>query len=292
MHAALLYTLDMPIHDWTRVSAGTFHHFHHGWITRLSDSLNGGLLPADYYAMAEQVAGRTIPDVLTLENIAGPLSDQGFDLDPPAHATSPDDGPADPKGDPQGGSVAVLSAPPQVSVVERLSEAALLTLKRRRIAIRHASDDRIVALLEIFSPGNKEGQGPMRALLNKSVAALQSGYHLVVIDLLPPGPSNPRGNPRGLHDRLWRDLGGGGFTPPADRPLTLAAYRAADGITAYVEPTAVGRELVDLPLFFSPDRYVNVPLAATYASAFAGVPRHLRARLEGPAADGGQPAAR
>jgi hypothetical protein len=22
----------MPIHDWTRVNAGIFHHFHHAWI--------------------------------------------------------------------------------------------------------------------------------------------------------------------------------------------------------------------------------------------------------------------
>ena len=45
----------MPIHDWTKVDAGIFHHFHNGWITRLSDALNDGLLPKGYYALAEQV---------------------------------------------------------------------------------------------------------------------------------------------------------------------------------------------------------------------------------------------
>ena len=46
----------MPIHDWTRVEAGIFHHFHHRWITSISDTLNAGMLPAEYYALAEQEA--------------------------------------------------------------------------------------------------------------------------------------------------------------------------------------------------------------------------------------------
>jgi hypothetical protein len=57
----------MPVHDWTRVDAGTFHAFHTAWITHLSETLNGGVLPSGYYAMPEQHAGRWIPDVLTLQ---------------------------------------------------------------------------------------------------------------------------------------------------------------------------------------------------------------------------------
>jgi hypothetical protein len=29
----------MPIHDWTRVRAGTFHHFHQRWFAALGDAL-------------------------------------------------------------------------------------------------------------------------------------------------------------------------------------------------------------------------------------------------------------
>ena len=36
----------MPIHDWTRVTAGTWHDFHLVWIAELRNVLNGGLLPA------------------------------------------------------------------------------------------------------------------------------------------------------------------------------------------------------------------------------------------------------
>ena len=56
----------MPIHDWTRVDAGTFHHFHHRWTAALCDALNTGGLPPDYFALAEQVVSGPIPDVLTL----------------------------------------------------------------------------------------------------------------------------------------------------------------------------------------------------------------------------------
>lgn len=57
----------MPIHDWTKVDAGIFHAFHHGWIEELARALNRGLLPADYYALPEQHAAGFGPDVLTLQ---------------------------------------------------------------------------------------------------------------------------------------------------------------------------------------------------------------------------------
>src|SRR5262245_30604146 len=61
----------MPIHDWSRVTAGTFHDFHGSWITHLKETLNAGLLPDDYYALSEQVAGQLVPDVLTFQQHHG-----------------------------------------------------------------------------------------------------------------------------------------------------------------------------------------------------------------------------
>src|SRR5947207_14376396 len=57
----------MPMHDWTKVPAGIYHAFHHRWISALSDELNGGKLPEDYYALPEQIAAGFGPDVLTLQ---------------------------------------------------------------------------------------------------------------------------------------------------------------------------------------------------------------------------------
>ena len=57
----------MPIHDWTRVPAGTYHFFHQRWISAIADALNGGGLPEGYFAMSEVDAKGPIPDVLALK---------------------------------------------------------------------------------------------------------------------------------------------------------------------------------------------------------------------------------
>jgi hypothetical protein len=60
----------MPVHDWTRVSAGTFHDFHCAWIAEIRKALNDGRLPKDYYAQAEQVAGEVGSGVRTWRALA------------------------------------------------------------------------------------------------------------------------------------------------------------------------------------------------------------------------------
>ena len=57
----------MPVHDWARVDANVFHHFHQRWTIAICDALNAGLLPSGYSALVEQHAGGLVPDVLALE---------------------------------------------------------------------------------------------------------------------------------------------------------------------------------------------------------------------------------
>ena len=57
----------MPIHDWTRVRANRFHHFHQTWTIQLAAALNAGRLPPGYFALAEQRASGPEPDVIALE---------------------------------------------------------------------------------------------------------------------------------------------------------------------------------------------------------------------------------
>ena len=56
----------MPIHDWTRVGAGTFHDFHQGWTIEIRNTLNRGILPDGYFAMADQRVSGPEPDVVAL----------------------------------------------------------------------------------------------------------------------------------------------------------------------------------------------------------------------------------
>ena len=63
----------MPIHDWTRVEAGTFHDFHQGWTIEIRNKLNSGVLPDGYFAMADQRVSGPEPDVVALK-LRGPSS--------------------------------------------------------------------------------------------------------------------------------------------------------------------------------------------------------------------------
>ena len=67
----------MAIHDWSRVDPGIFHHFHHAWIEEIARFLNRGVLPSDYYAMAEQHTSHFGPDVLTLQSKPSAATDSG-----------------------------------------------------------------------------------------------------------------------------------------------------------------------------------------------------------------------
>lgn len=46
----------MAIHDWTKVDAGIFHDFRHGWTCAIARALNEGLMSPDYYALLERPA--------------------------------------------------------------------------------------------------------------------------------------------------------------------------------------------------------------------------------------------
>src|SRR5687767_6443877 len=51
----------MPIHDWARVDADLFHHFHRCWTVAVCDALNGGILPPRYSALLEQRTPEILP---------------------------------------------------------------------------------------------------------------------------------------------------------------------------------------------------------------------------------------
>src|SRR5262249_30031668 len=106
--------------------------------------------------------------------------------------------------------------------------------------------------------------------------ALYRGYHLLLLDLHPPG----RRDSQGIHGALWTEICDDSYRAPLDKPLTLAAYSADLIKTAYVEPVAVGDTLPDMPLFLDPESYIPVPLEATYQAAWRGVPQRWRRVLE------------
>jgi hypothetical protein len=245
----------MPMHDWTLVPDGIYHAFHARWINSINDRLNAGVLPDDLYALPEQSAGGFTPDVLAL------------------HSDQPDDT----SGSGDGGTA--VQARPKTRFV---SEAEWHRRRKNHIAIRHVSGDRIVAVLEVVSPGNKSADYPLESFLRKAHDFLAHGIHLLILDPFPPGPRDPDG----VHALIWREHSPELFHLPVETPLTLVAYQSGVPLRAYVEPVAVGSRLPDMPLFIARDRHVLVPLEETYQTAFDVQPRRWRKVLAPPGEHG------
>lgn len=256
----------MPMHDWTRVSAGTYHSFHNSWIANLQEALNRGTLPDPYYAMGEQRSGDFGPDILTLNS--EPDSDE-FEFD--AVSSGPGD---------ESGGTAVLTAekaPPHVHLTQEAGKDVDFYLsKQRSLAIRHADGDRVIALIEIVSRANRHSLDALNDFADKVVAALKDGIHVLVIDPFPPGPHDRHG----IHGFIWTRMLAGDYTAPEDRSLTMVAYCARKPIKAWIEPIAVGTTLIDMPIFLTREHYVNVPLEQTYQRSWDGVARRWQRVIE------------
>ena len=238
----------MPIHTWTRLEPGDFHDFHQGWVVGICNALNGGLLPAAYMAMSEQVTGRAIPDVHTLQT-RNPTDDEG--------------------------GVAVATAPPTARVIAKF-EKINYAKRADRVVIRHGRG-KVVAIIEIVSPGNKDSRNAIRTFVEKAADILNQGVNLLIVDLFPPTPRDPQG----IHKAIWDEFGDEPFEVPPGKPLTVASYIGGDIPTAYVEPIGIGDPLPPLPIFLSETRYIPAPLEATYLQAWAVFPALLRDIISG-----------
>jgi hypothetical protein len=247
----------MPVHDWTRVEAGIFHAFHTAWIGEIQNALNEGLLPEGYYALAEQHLGSFVPDILTLHAPPGPVDPIRVE-----------------RGE---GGTAVIDAPPQVRRRQTIDPVAFT--RQRTLAIRHISGHRVVALLEIVSPANKDRPEHVEQFVQKAVNALDAGIHLLIVDLFPPGPHDAHGMHSIIRQKL--DLSDEPYDLPSAEPLTLASYAVGPGVDMYLEHLAPGAPLPEMPLFLSCERYIGAPLESTYAEAYRGMPSFWRDVLEG-----------
>ncbi|MFO0960693.1 MAG: DUF4058 family protein [Isosphaeraceae bacterium] len=237
----------MPIHDWTRVPSGLYHHFHQAWSLELAKALNDGLLPEGYSALVERRSGRAEADILTFR-------------DRPRQA-------------PTGGGL-VMAERPSAAIVRR-SDREHYAARANRVTVRHHLG-RIVAVIEIVSPGNKDSRSALRDFIDKANELLLKDVHVLLIDLFPPGPRDPSG----LHKLIWDEFLEEPFDFPPGKDRLLASYECGEARMAFVEPIAVGDELPPMPLFLFPGGFVPVPLEPTYLAAWDASPSALRQAVE------------
>src|SRR5205085_10648817 len=168
--------LHVPLLDRSRVPSGLFLHFHQVWSVEITTALNRGRLPKGLSALVEQRAGPKEADVLAIE----------------AFATRRPEITAD-------GGLATIERP--VTRIIRRSTKQIDATRANRIVIRHHLG-RIVAVIEIVSPGNKDSRAALRDFVEKSVAFLRAGIHVLVVDLFPPTPRDPSG----IHKVIWDEI--------------------------------------------------------------------------------------
>ena len=240
----------MPIHDWSKIPSGLFHDFHQGWSIHIKEALNRGLLPKGLSAMVEQRAGTKEGDVLTVSS--------------GSRVKRPDFG---------GSGAATMDRP--VTRIVRKSTKEIYATRANRIVVKH-NLGRIVAVIEIVSPGNKHSGLAFKEFVNKAVDFLRVGVHLLVIDLFPPSTRDPQG----IHQAIWDEFDGGDTEQIAGKNRILVSYDADEEPTAFVEPIAVGDVLPSMPLFLAEGEHVFVPLEATYQRAWDGSTEVMRAAIE------------
>src|SRR5438105_1583709 len=165
----------MPLHDWTRVPAGLFHHFHQDWSIEIARTLNRGMLPKGVSALVEQRSGPRESDVLAVER----------------HR----------KGIRSSESSGLLMAEPPTAHVVRRTKKEIYAGRANRIVVKHHLG-RTIAVIEIVSPGNKDTPSALRDFTEKTIDFLRRGIHVLLVDLFPP----TKRDPFGMHKAIWDEI--------------------------------------------------------------------------------------
>ncbi len=130
-------------------------------------------------------------------------------------------------------------------------------------------------MIEVLSAGNKSSRHALRSFLDKAVAALDGGVHLLLVDVHPPGPRDPNG----IHGAILNEIGTAEYALGDERRFTAVAYATGAVVEVFVAHFGVEEALPPMPLFLTRENYVQVPLEATYMAAWQDVPPQYQAVL-------------
>jgi hypothetical protein len=216
--------------------------FHSRWANSIADALNR-LLPPRYTAEVQLHLGSHVEaDVAELERAAEP-------------------GVATANGPAVGVSVETWAPPAAALVIP-----AVFPDDFEVHVLDQLDDARLVAVVELVSPRNKDRPESRRAFAAKCVAYLQRGIGLVIVDVVTTRQFN-------LHNETLALLGVAEASRMAADLFTYAvAYRPArrgeqNEIDIWPVAVAVGGSLPLLPLALKGTRAVPLDLEAAYSEA-------------------------
>jgi hypothetical protein len=232
----------MPLLDHFRPPLSQRRHwdsFHGAWAEAMAAQLNQSLLPERFVAEARvQLGGQVEIDVATFSEKDTAVTSES-------------------------GGVAVW-APPQPAAT------ALLDFRDPDILeVQIPSEEegpRLVAAIELISPGNKDRPANRHMFAVKCASYLHGGVSVILVDVVTERSGN-------LHAELLKVLQAQLATRGQDsHDLYATAYRtvaAREGLRleTWAEVLTVGGVLPTLPLWLQPDLCLPLDLEATYQTA-------------------------
>ena len=192
----------MPIHDWTRVPAGLFHHFHQDWSIEIARELNRGRLPPGLSGLVEQRAGPLEPKVLAIKSAGA------------GHGYKP-----------AGGGGTATAEPPATRLVRRAAKQPYASRANRRGRQASFGPDR-GRYRDRFA--RQQGQSCRPAqFVEKTIGFLRAGIHVLIVDLFPPTPRDPFG----IHKAIWDEIEEEDFTFPRGKTGSWYRIRPAASVS-------------------------------------------------------------
>jgi hypothetical protein len=216
---------------------------HSSWATRLADLLTERWLPPNYIAEEQAHLGPSVEiDVATFER----------------ETTA--------RGEAANSTVAI--AGPRVWTPPA-ADGVLPGVFPDTFEVRVISTDagpKLVAAIELISPGNKDRPAERRAFAVKCAGYLVQGVSVVIVDIV----TNRRAN---LHNEILRVIEADNtLALPQETGLYAAAYRPirrgrGDEIDVWRAALTLGQPLPTMPLGLSADLVIPVDFEAAYAEA-------------------------
>jgi hypothetical protein len=237
----------MPMHDWTRASAGDWHSFEFSWRCAISNHLTRSGLSQKYFSMITKLELRPETGFYEMQEPEKP------------NKLPPDDDTAE--------------LPSRLQAIPSIHEANYAT---DFLAIRESCFHTIKAAIFLVSKQDATVPYRKRALVQSAVGALTRGINVVVIDLC----TNHRQPSDTISEAIWRELGNPPWERPVEASTSAVSFRTDFSVEAYLEPLRVGEVLPEIPLFLGRDLFVLLPLEATYAATWTMTPEPTRQALE------------
>lgn len=226
--------------------------FHSSWATRLADALTERWLPPNYIAEENAHLGPSVE-----------IDVGAFEQESRTTAAEANGG--------------VATAGPKVWAPSA-ADGGFAAVFPDTFEIRVLCTDtgpKLVAAIELVSPGNKDRASERRAFAIKCASYLYQGVSVILVDIV----TNRRAN---LHNEILELMGGiASLHLPPESNLYVVAYRplrrgTEDVIDVWRSPLALGSPLPTLPLGLRADLAIAVDFEETYAEAC------LRKRIAGP----------